>query len=43
MDDQVVILEKDEEKVSFSTKILNNKLPEICNEFNLFLKNVSIP
>ncbi|KAM3134339.1 hypothetical protein pb186bvf_013624 [Paramecium bursaria] len=43
IDDQVIILEKDEENVTFQNKILNNKLPEICNDFNLFLKNVSIP
>ncbi|KAM3134342.1 hypothetical protein pb186bvf_013627 [Paramecium bursaria] len=43
IDDQMIILEKDEEQVKLKTKILNKKLPEIYNEFNLFLKDVLIP
>ncbi|KAM3134337.1 hypothetical protein pb186bvf_013622 [Paramecium bursaria] len=43
IDDQVVILEKDEEKVQLIPKLLNKKLPELCDEFNFFLKNALIP
>ncbi|KAM3134309.1 hypothetical protein pb186bvf_013594 [Paramecium bursaria] len=43
IDDQVSIIEKDEQNVKFKTIILNKRLSEVADQFNIFLRDVTVP